>query len=578
MHRKWIVLILLFSHASSGRSQEPFDSLLAKAIDFRENRHNHDSAMLYVRKAYDLAKIANNSEQIATSLIQFGIVNKDLGDFNASEKAFQKALGLFRNKLQDSAGIAKVYINLSILELARGNLEKSFDYAQESVGISTRLGKAALLAKGYICLANVLDEGGEPDSALAYNLKSIALLAQTNDSLAWAKANYGTGKRYFNLEKYAESEKYFKNALAFYEKQKNPKLLAETYQALGAILLNKRDFENAEKYTRLALPLLERNVDSQTIANAYFNLGMIQMTKEELTNANMSFDSSLSYLKGNYDQRNLVISNQVAVDAQLEKKRKNSILIIAVFSLGVVAILAIFFYFRSRSQRLQNKEIKAQYDKTIDALSNKYRLEQKEGVIDAMKKERQRIGKDLHDIVSTRLSVIRWSLESISKEMQGEIAAKLEPVIESAGIVYTEIYNIYNDLKKSPGEWLLSIKAFCQQIESVGLVKIDLNARESDVRVPDNIGSEAEKLVIELVTNALKHAKAKIIYIDITLIESNLNILVQDDGKGIDMDEQASWSGLDNLKTRVGELKGLLDIKSSGKGSVFFIQIPTTST
>jgi signal transduction histidine kinase len=82
--------------------------------------------------------------------------------------------------------------------------------------------------------------------------------------------------------------------------------------------------------------------------------------------------------------------------------------------------------------------------------------------------------------------------------------------------------------------------------------------------------------VQELVNNALKHASAKNVIVQISRTEGGLTLEVEDDGIGFDTEILRATSGIgwNNVKNRVEFLKGKLDVSSqTGKGTSVHIEL-----
>jgi two-component system, NarL family, sensor kinase len=73
------------------------------------------------------------------------------------------------------------------------------------------------------------------------------------------------------------------------------------------------------------------------------------------------------------------------------------------------------------------------------------------------------------------------------------------------------------------------------------------------------------RVIQELLTNALKHAQAKQIVVQLMQDDYQIHITVEDDGKGFvntNIHNASAGIGLTNIKSRVAFLKGKLDIQS----------------
>jgi len=84
-------------------------------------------------------------------------------------------------------------------------------------------------------------------------------------------------------------------------------------------------------------------------------------------------------------------------------------------------------------------------------------------------------------------------------------------------------------------------------------------------------------MIQEAVNNALKHAEAKQIIIQLRKVENQIQMEVEDDGKGFDPlnISKNKTSGLQNLKNRAEYLKGTFEIRSElGKGTTVLVEFP----
>ena len=80
----------------------------------------------------------------------------------------------------------------------------------------------------------------------------------------------------------------------------------------------------------------------------------------------------------------------------------------------------------------------------------------------------------------------------------------------------------------------------------------------------------------ELVNNAVKHANATQIIVQLTTNNNKIGIAVEDDGKGIDASALANskGAGMDNIKYRVQYFNGTIDtVTSAGNGTSVNIEL-----
>ena len=87
------------------------------------------------------------------------------------------------------------------------------------------------------------------------------------------------------------------------------------------------------------------------------------------------------------------------------------------------------------------------------------------------------------------------------------------------------------------------------------------------------------RIVQELLNNVVKHADATIVLVQIMRHDNNLNITIEDNGKGFDVSNSFKGDGLNNVRSRVDYLKGQLDIQSiPGKGTSIHIDFTIQDT
>lgn len=176
-------------------------------------------------------------------------------------------------------------------------------------------------------------------------------------------------------------------------------------------------------------------------------------------------------------------------------------------------------------------------------------------------KERQILARDLHDGLGSMLSVLRIKTE------QGEASLALIDTIHTElrrtahHLMPEEL--LRNGLASALNDFAISVPS--AQFQAIGDISL----------------SKEQELVLyrcayELVNNAIKHAQAT--HIDIQLMQEpkQVTLSVSDDGKG--MEEEACGDegmGLQNIRERIEPYHGRLDIiTAEGKGTDINITLP----
>jgi signal transduction histidine kinase len=196
----------------------------------------------------------------------------------------------------------------------------------------------------------------------------------------------------------------------------------------------------------------------------------------------------------------------------------------------------------------------------------------------ALAKERNRISKEVHDIMGHSLTVVLSLIEASKIVLVDEkpiAREKLEMAMTTAR------YNL-NNLKKSlsnphdmemTGEKLIDdIKIMASSIEKTGTT-VDLITRGSSMPMPSHYFDAVYHICQEGLTNAIRHGRAKLITIALRFDESQVDIMIVDNGLGADYFEKGN--GLKHMENRISELSGYFTCGSpDGEGFSVHINLP----
>jgi two-component system NarL family sensor kinase len=115
-----------------------------------------------------------------------------------------------------------------------------------------------------------------------------------------------------------------------------------------------------------------------------------------------------------------------------------------------------------------------------------------------------------------------------------------------------------------------AIKDYCNFIARSGNINMVYQSFGLETRFAANTEIIIYRIIQELLNNAIKHAEAQKIFLQIVRENERLHITLEDDGKGFDIHSlpENKGSGWNNIRSRVDYLKGNLDLKSvHGKGT-----------
>lgn len=202
-------------------------------------------------------------------------------------------------------------------------------------------------------------------------------------------------------------------------------------------------------------------------------------------------------------------------------------------------------------------------------------------IIKTEEKERHRFAKELHDGLGPILSSIKMTLSAIDKTIEDptnqQILEKTDHAIDEAILATKEISNNLSPHVLEHFGLEKAIKTFTNNIVIPDEMEIIISSNLNGKRYNYNIEVVLYRIIGELVSNTLKHAKASMIEISLYNYPRKLELFYSDNGIGFNIENQEyTGMGLSNIQSRVKSLDGEIVIKS--KDSCFLkIAIPVNN-
>lgn len=198
-------------------------------------------------------------------------------------------------------------------------------------------------------------------------------------------------------------------------------------------------------------------------------------------------------------------------------------------------------------------------------------------IIKTQEKERERISRDLHDGVGQALAAIKLHIESIKNESSH--TKELETISEI-------LKDTIQDLRGICHETLpLMLYDFGLETAVQDLVTkntsslLDINFKYDDniPKLSKHFNIAVFRIIQEFLSNTIKHGKASLININISVVEENILIELKDNGIGFEIADLSvnQGHGIQNIKSRVESFAGTMIMESAlKKGTSFSILIP----
>jgi signal transduction histidine kinase len=236
---------------------------------------------------------------------------------------------------------------------------------------------------------------------------------------------------------------------------------------------------------------------------------------------------------------------------------------------GVVVLTLVLSPVIGELMRERRQEVRQ-----LEARNERLELERQRAVEDARLAERQRIARELHDVVThnvTMLVVRAEAAASTTPMSEAERVAAFDALADGGRDALGELRQLLGVLR-DPNER-------APAVPSAGIARVDelvAGARaagldvgyESPGGLPELAGAvdlAAYRVVQEGLTNVVRHAAARRADVTIALADDALVVDIEDDGVGVH-GEAVDGVGLAGLRERIRLLGGTLDAGAAGTG------------
>jgi signal transduction histidine kinase len=205
--------------------------------------------------------------------------------------------------------------------------------------------------------------------------------------------------------------------------------------------------------------------------------------------------------------------------------------------------------------------------------------------IEASESERTRWARELHDETLQQLAGLRVMLAGALRSGQADrMTGAIETALEQINTAIGDLRSLITELRPAALDELGAKPALESLVDRVSrqsdleiALSVDLAYENGDA--PERHTPEVEatlyRLVQEALTNAIKHAAAAHVDVDVSDRNGAIVVTVRDDGAGFDPGERSAGFGLLGMRERLALVNGTLDIESApGDGTLIRASIP----
>ncbi|GGD86597.1 hypothetical protein GCM10011312_08300 [Planktosalinus lacus] len=541
-----------------------------------------DSAKFYFGKGLRLSQKYGYKNIEQMSLNNLGMFNWNNGNFQEALDYFFQALEMNRINTPNNIQGESVYLNnIGLIYQELKQYDKALEYHYRALKIREDI---RLESEQAISLSNIgvcYDNLSKYEEAVQSYEKAIALAKSANSMRNYYSFHNNLANVYQEMGDYESAINNYKKALDRPASLgENPKSDLSTYSNLTAAyaLLNqpKLALTFAEKGLEIIDddPLLKNFAGTlyKHAAESNYLLGYTKKGSEYLSTYIAINDSVFS--KNNADaiaglevkfktqEKEIQLAETRAALAENELKlgRKN-LLIYGTSTLAI--LLAILGYLLYNQQKLKNRQL--QKENELKEALNQIATQNK------LQEQRLRISRDLHDNIGSQLTFIISALDNIKygfKLQNDKLGDKIKNISDFTSNTIFELRDTIwamNRPEISLEDLKVRITNFMDKArESLENINFDFTIKNisDDISFSSVEGMNLYRIIQEAVHNALKYANARNITVEINQAQTNLEIIIRDDGIGYDQESVEMGNGISNMRKRAKEIKASISMES----------------
>lgn len=199
--------------------------------------------------------------------------------------------------------------------------------------------------------------------------------------------------------------------------------------------------------------------------------------------------------------------------------------------------------------------------------------------------ERLRIARDLHDTLGQSLTLLQLGLDGVGRAARAgaDIEKRLADAKALAGDIGREINRLVWEIRPPAFDELgieTAIRNLLDTFSERSSVQFDLQMMLGKTRLPPAIETTLYRVLREALTNVVRHSGAKHVGVVVRLAGDRVNMIVEDDGRGFDLNDAelanpAKRLGLLGIQERLSLVGGALEVETApGHGVTLFVEIP----
>lgn len=496
-------------------------------------------------------------------------------------------------KDQDLLRIARYNNLLGYIHCRQGNLPASKKYYEEYTRIAGKTGDSLMLAHAFGETSEVLMAERKYTDALLMLHRAYSICEDLiRHNRPPSEFNIGQGVQtlhinmIYKLSKAYKLDGKFNTALRYAREAINytTRIACNNYEVAsyyintGDIYKELQDYKNAASFLQYGLMLSRDIRHKENTRDAYNHLSRIYALQHQYDSAYLYYRlfTALKDSIVNDQTRQKIAEVQARYDVEKKDKEIARQYLVRKIIIGAfIAVLVLLYLLYNRYRLQQQNKHQQQLNSQQNELFNT--------IINTQDKERKRIAQDIHDSLGSVLSAAKLKLSGLGNyhpDMTGEQQEAYLATLSLLDEAMTELRNISHNIMPAALSKLglpAALQHLFAAMSSCGGLHFQFTTHGLEDRLPEETEISIYRMVLELVNNVVKHARASKVTVQLIRHPDHINIIVEDNGIGFDHRSTSHQPGigLNNILSRVEYLEGRMDIDSGRhNGTTVMIDIP----
>jgi two-component system NarL family sensor kinase len=562
------------------------------AIVILNNRGKFREALELCKEALILYKQIGSKKELSSAYLNIGSEWQYLSDFQQAAENYFEARKL-AEEINDKRLLRVTNNNLASIFINLKEFQRGKEYAEKSLALAIEMKNDYAISSSTYNIAAAELSLKQYDKALKNFSNIEAIGIRTNDYIVILDGKLGMAEVYKAMLNIGQAEKYFKQVISFSQEKNAPEYEMYAYMGIADLYITIGRSKEAGHSVLSGIALALELGSNYELKDLYLQASVLEekngeflraldfRKKYEILNDSIvgeKSESNINLFEARFEsEKKESMIRQLEADKELQQlsiRQKNTFNYILIASAATILVISLLYYRNyKQKQKLQQQR--------ISELEREKQLTATEAVLKGEEQERTRLAKDLHDGLGGMLSGIKYSFNTMKGNliMTPENNQAFERSMDMLDSSIKEMRRVaHNMMPEALVKFGLdaALRDYCNDINQNSGLQVSYQSIDlADANPDQTTAITIYRIVQELLSNAMKHAAAQKVIVQVTKTQDQLAVTVEDDGKGFDTTilNQSKGIGWTNIQHRVDFLKGKVDIHSqAGKGTSVYIE------